>query len=117
MFILVLPKLVLETLLDLVYFPVWWFTGGFIFAGKKCLNLVSVGNAHFAPGLWLSNIFVPMYGQYDFEGRLISFFMRLFQVIVRAIVLFIWILLCLVLFLSWFLLPIVTVYGFLSIKN
>jgi hypothetical protein len=33
-----------------------------------------LGNAQFAPGLWFLNIFVPMFGQYDWQGRSGEFF-------------------------------------------
>lgn len=117
MFLLVLPKLLFETFLDLLYFPVWWYTAGAYGSAKWCLGLIAAGNGNFAPGLWLANIFVPMYGQYDFEGRLISFFMRLVQILVRLVALFIWILICLILFCVWLLLPIMVFYGFWSIKT
>ncbi len=116
MFLLVLPRLLGETFIDLFYFPIWWYTGGAYRSARWCFGLILNGNYHFAPGLWLRNLFVPMYGQYDFEGRLISFFMRLFQFFIRALVLFIWSVFCLCLFLIWLLLPILTVYGFLAIK-
>lgn len=117
MFLLVLPRLLTEAFLDLLYFPLWWYTGGAYRAGAWCFDLALSGNDHFAPGLWLKNIFVPMYGQYDFEGRLISFFMRLFQFIIRSLALFIWSIICLCLFLCWLALPIITIYGFWGIKN
>lgn len=37
--------------------------------------------------IWLKNFFVPMYGQYDWTGRLISVFMRLVILIGRFIAL------------------------------
>ena len=117
MFLLVLPKLILDTFLDLLYFPLWWYTGGVLASLKWCWRLVLSGNNHFAPGLWLGNIFVPMYGQHDIEGKIISFFMRLVQVLVRSLALFVWILVCLSLFLIWLALPIFVFYGFWFIKN
>lgn len=117
MFLLVLPKLILDTFLDLLYFPLWWYTGGALASLKWCWRLVVSGNNHFAPGLWLSNIFVPMYGQHDIEGKIISFFMRLVQVLVRSLALFVWVLVCLILFLIWLSLPILVFYGFWFIKN
>ncbi len=116
MFILVLPRLLAETFLDFLYFPFWWYTVGTYRAWLWCFEKMSAGNDYLAPGLWLRNIFVPMYGQYDWEGRIISFFMRLFQVITRSLVLFVWVILCFCLFLFWLALPILAAYGFLSIK-
>lgn len=35
--------------------------------------------------VWIKNLFVPMYGMYDWQSRLISFFMRLAQIVFRGI--------------------------------
>ena len=35
--------------------------------------------------LWLKNLFVPMFGQHDWQGRLVSFLIRLVQLIARGI--------------------------------
>jgi len=117
MFVLVLPRLFVETFLDLLYFPLWWYSGGAYRAGVWCLNLLLSGNNHFAPGLWLRNLFIPMYGQYDFEGRIISFFMRLAQFFVRLLALFVWSAVCLVLFLVWLSLPVIIIFGLWSINR
>lgn len=111
MWILSLQQLLIEALLDLIYFPLWWYTVGAWRALRYCFLLLSEGNDQFAPGLWLRNIFVPMYGQYDWEGRLISFFMRLIQVIVRLFALLIWLAVCVVLFGCWLALPVAVAYG------
>jgi len=106
MWVLALQRLALEFLLDFFYFPIWWYTAGAGRAGLFCWRLLQDGNAVLAPGLWLKNIFVPMFGQSDFQGRLISFFMRLVNVIGRGLVLFMWLLLALFLFLLWLVVPV-----------
>jgi hypothetical protein len=73
--------------------------------------LLKTGNESLAPGLWLANLFVPMYGQFDFQGRVISFLVRLVQIIVRIFGLFLWLIFCSILFLIWLALPIVVFYG------
>lgn len=114
MFIVVFQRLLLEFFLDLVYFPVWWYTSGMIHAGQWCLKLLSNGNTRLGPGLWLKNIFVPMFGQWDWRGRLISFFMRLVNIIFRSIALLFWLLICTALFIAWLLIPIIFVYSILK---
>ena len=111
MFVLVLERLFLETIFDIFYFPIWWYSKGAWHAARWCFNLFKSGNENMAPGLWLANIFVPMFGQYDIQGRIISFFMRFFQVIFRTIGLTVWLFFCLILFFIWLLLPIAVVYG------
>jgi hypothetical protein len=110
MFFLVFQRIFIEAIFDAVYFPVWWYTGGAKHALIWCFGVFISGNAALAPGLWLKNIFVPMFGQYDIHGRIISFFMRLFQVIGRGIALVVWLAVCLALFAAWLVLPAVVVF-------
>jgi hypothetical protein len=111
MAILILQRLFLEAILDIFYFPIWWYTKGALHALRGCFNLFKQGNANLAPGLWLANLFVPMFGQFDFQGRIISFFMRLVQIIARTFALLLWLVLCLILFVCWLLLPALIFYG------
>jgi len=111
MFLLVFQRLLLEAILDIVYFPVWWFTKGLAHAARWCFGLLKSGNNTLAPGLWIANIFVPMYGQFDWQGRIISFLMRFVQIIARSIALIAWLVFCFALFLIWILLPLAVVYG------
>ncbi|MFA7653462.1 MAG: hypothetical protein WCX97_00250 [Candidatus Magasanikbacteria bacterium] len=114
MWILVFQQLVVEALLDIIYFPLWWYTGGVARAGRFCLDLFKDGNDDLAPGLWMQNIFTPMYGQYDWQGRIISFFMRLFQVFFRLFGLLVWAVFCFGLFIVWLALPLVVLWGLLN---
>ena len=114
MWILVFQRILLDVLMDIIYFPVWWYSRGILYWAGRVLEFFKSGNNFLAPGLWLKNIFVPMFGQYDWEGRIISFFMRLFQVIVRGIALFVWLFLCLIIFLAWIILPVYFVLGFFN---
>jgi len=106
MWLLIFQRLATEFLFDIVYFPVWWYTTGAKRALLFCINLLKFGNAQFAPGLWLKNIFVPMFGQIDWQGRLVSFFIRLINVIGRTIALLVWFGIVVLLFLAWFILPV-----------
>ncbi len=111
MFIIVLQRLVIEALLDIFYFPVWWFSFGMKRSTLWCLEVFKTGNEWLAPGLWIANLFVPMFGQYDWQGRIISFFMRLAQIILRLIGLSFWTIFCLILFIVWVAWPVAIVYG------
>lgn len=111
MYILILQRLLLEALFDIFYFPIWWYTGGSLRAARYCYALFMHGNLILAPGLWLKNIFVPMYGQYDWQGRIISFVMRVIQIIARTIGITIWLVGCLGLFALWLVFPVFVVYN------
>lgn len=110
MWILVFQKLAIEFFLDFLYFPIWWYTKGLKNHLLVCVDMVRSVNRQFAPGLWLRNMFVPMYGQYDWQGRIVSFFMRLANVICRGIALFVWLLIMMGVFFLWLLFPVFVVY-------
>lgn len=103
---MVLQRITIDFLWHLVYFPIWWYTGGVKKTLIFCFNLFQTGNENLAPGLWLRNIFVPMFGQTDWQGRIMSFFMRLVNVIFRFIILAIWFFVVLIIFFLWLILPI-----------
>lgn len=111
MSILILQRLLLEAVLDIIYFPIWWYTKGAVHALRWCFNLLKRGNENLAPGLWFVNLFVPMYGQFDIQGRIVSFLMRSVQIFARTIALVVWLSLCLVLFFCWLALPALIVYA------
>lgn len=111
MYLIILQRLFSEALVDLVYFPIWWYTGGWRYAGGHYFVWLKVGNRTLAPGLWLQNLFVPMFGQTDWQGKIISFFMRLVQILARSLALFLWVLVCALLWLLWILLPVIAFYG------
>ncbi len=121
MMVLILQRLFLEALFDVFYFPVWWYTRGAWHAAGWCFGLLKEGNTRLAPGLWAQTIFVPMFGQYDFVGRLISFMMRLGNLIIRGALLVLWLGACASLFAAWLAIPVVVSYGLarslMPIKN
>ena len=58
-----------------------------------------------AIGIWIKHVFTPMYGQHDWQGRLISFFMRVVQIILRAIALVAWAAVAVAVILFWLMVP------------
>lgn len=111
MYILVIQRILFEAILDIFYFPVWWYSFGAFKAGEKCFSFLKYGNQWLAPKVWLVNLFVPMFGQYDLQGRLISFVMRLIQVVFRSAALVLWFFICAGLFVFWLLIPPIISYG------
>jgi len=102
--------MLIEFILDFFYFPIWWYTDGARRVLMFCVNMIKEVNAMMSPGLWLKNIFVPMFGQYDFQGRLVSVFVRFLNIIFRTIGLLVWVILVIVLFFIWILLPMGVLY-------
>jgi hypothetical protein len=69
---------------DLVLFPVWWYTQGLVELIQKVVSWWSDSLKSLNLSVWLKNILVPMYGQRDLTGILISIFMRIVQIILRG---------------------------------
>jgi hypothetical protein len=65
-------------------FPVWWYTRGLKKWSRFAWSWFNSYRAILGVGVWVRNIFVPMYGSYDIGGRVVSFFMRLVMIIVRS---------------------------------
>lgn len=114
MFTLVLQKLLLEAILDVFYFPLWWYTGGVWYAALRAFEFLRMGNRALAPGLWIQNLFVPMFGQFDWQGRIISFLMRFIQIIFRLAALAVWLVVCLLIFAFWLAIPIIIIWGLIT---
>jgi hypothetical protein len=95
---LVLKYLVADLIREILFLPIWWYTIGLARMAMWCG--ASVRGAAHTTGLsiWAKNLFVPMYGETSFSGKLISFFMRLVMVIARGFATFIWMLIAILLF-------------------
>jgi hypothetical protein len=105
-----LQKILLEIVWDIIYFPIWWYTKGFIKNIIKAKNFLKNKEKTLALIVWIKNIHRPMYGQYDWTGIIISFFIRIFQIITKIIILLIWFILIIFLLLLWLTLPIFIIY-------
>src|SRR3989338_1634594 len=98
------------TAADFLYTPIWWYTRGLLKQLKGVAEILGTRQEALAIDVWVKNIGKPMYGQYDIAGRLISFFMRLVQIIGRSIVLVIWAGLLLLWLIAWILIPFAIAY-------
>lgn len=99
-------KFVLADLIgDVAYFPLWWYSRGAARAVRSLASGMQETARSLALRVWLKNLFVPMYGQYDLQGRIISFFMRLFQIIVRSLAAFFWLLIRVAVFVIYLAVP------------
>jgi hypothetical protein len=87
------------------FFPIWWYSLGFLRFVSKIIAFWQGEQRRLGFWLWLKNLFVPMYGQHDLAGRLISFFVRLVQIIFRGLILLLWFIICLLLLVIWLVLP------------
>jgi hypothetical protein len=93
-----------ETLGSLIRFPFWWYTEGLMEAARWCARGLQYRWESAGLVVWMRNFFVPMYGQHDLAGRLVSVVMRFVVLIGRLVgllveaigyglLLFVWVLL------------------------
>jgi len=96
---------------SLLRWPVWWYSSGLVYVVKQLVLGIQGYAKSLAVGVWIKNLFVPMFGQNDWQSRLISFGMRVFQIIARSIFVMLWSVLMMIVFLIYIILPIFAVTG------
>ena len=111
-------RLALGTAKDFLYFPLWWYSVGWWRWLVKVGNFIKECGVFLGVGVWITNWFVPMYGQNDFASRLISFFIRSVQIIIRSMALSLFVAIGAVAALLWPLLPVAIIFAInLQLKN
>ncbi|MDD2646841.1 MAG: hypothetical protein PHV78_02735 [Patescibacteria group bacterium] len=73
-------------MIDILYFPIWWYTIGLIKRLKGFIDNLNYLSRYLAIKILLANLFKPMFGQYSWQGRIISFFMRILQLAFSLVV-------------------------------
>src|SRR3989344_5777127 len=94
-----------EIVLPFLTAPIWWYTRGAKRALDRFLERIKEGDEYLGASIWIRNLFVPMYGQYDWEGRLISIVVRIVQGMARGFLLIIWTIISTLLFIGYLLMP------------
>ncbi len=108
-----LKFVVIDVIGDFFYFPFWWYTQGskriLFFIWQKELDIFySLGL-----NVWLKVMFKPMYADYSFGGRVISFFMRIVILIVDLLFVLLWNIGLVIILLVWLFLPPIALAGVL----
>ncbi len=101
--------LITGIIFSILYFPLWWYGFGLFRFAKRIFSFWQERALSLAVLVWIKNIFTPMYGQSDFAGRLISFGVRLVQILVRSIALFLWLVICLLIIIFWLIFPLLLI--------
>jgi len=102
--------LLLDLVGDLLYWPIWWYTVGLKSMLVKRRQALWEMSEILALRLLVLNIFQPMYAQYDREGRIISFFIRIIILLFRGIIFLFFVLLQIVILIVWIVLPVIIVW-------
>ena len=103
-------KIFFDLIKEILYFPLWWYSRGLIQIFIRLKNFLVYKQRTLCIIIWIKNIFRPMYGQYDLPGQIISFFVRLFQIIARSLIFLFWFIICLLALFFWLILPILVIY-------
>lgn len=109
-FVLYGAKILGEITRDIIFFPLWWYSRGLAQTVKSFLSFLDNRQRSLALLVWVKNIFTPMYGQTDWQGRLISVFIRIVQIIFRSIMMLFWVVLVVGALLVWLITPIFVGY-------
>lgn len=76
-----------DAILNYAVVPIWWYSVGLLNQIKRLSRSILELDYLTGFSIWLTHIFIPMYGQHDWQGRLISIFIRITQIIIRGILL------------------------------
>lgn len=98
---------------DIIYFPVWWYGAGTYRVLQIIFGQVREQAAAVNLGILVRNLFVPMFGQYDIWGRIISAGVRLVHFAILFIYAVLWTILLIILLLIWLILPFFILYNIL----
>lgn len=78
-----------DVIKDIILFPWWWYTTGLSRMWHRFLQLIFSWQYRIGLGIWVKNWLRPMYAQFDWQGRLISFVMRTIIIIWKTIIFFV----------------------------
>lgn len=100
-----LKFILIDIFLDALYAPVWWYSAGLVGTLRKLYRATQEGAQIIGITIWAKSLFRPMYGEYSWQGRIISFFMRIVVLIFMTLQMVVWLGILLVLLLVWLALP------------
>jgi len=114
---LILKSFIIEPIIAILYFPVWWYSAGLIKKIKGLGRRVKI-LAHFLGlKILLVNLFKPMFGEYSRSGRIISFFMRCILLVWRMFLFVLGTLFFVLLFFVWIFLPLIAIWQIYTLIN
>lgn len=100
-----------DIILNVLYFPVWWYSAGALAIFKKIISEARNFAHDLNLGILFKYLFKPMYGMTDIWSRIISFIVRIGHFSVLFFITGLWLVVLFLLFLAWLALPILVVYS------
>ncbi|MFH1461102.1 MAG: hypothetical protein ABIF84_01645 [Patescibacteria group bacterium] len=98
---LFIKDIFLDTVWEIVYFPIWWYSRGLKKAGFFCWQMLKNGWRALALSILLKSFFKPMFGQRGWDAYLLSFFARAWQLSWRFLLIGFWLLFGFLILLIW----------------
>jgi len=109
-----IKSLFIDLIGEILYFPIWWYTQGLKRIVLYVWNSIKRTGRNLALPLMFKNMFNPMFGQYDRQGRIISFFMRLILTFSRLIMFVVLTIFHSIIIVFWIVLPLVVAWGIVN---
>ncbi len=102
---------VLVFLRRVLTFPAWWYTQGalLLLVNLYKSQLIQIKNSAIA--LWIKNLFTPMFNDYTFMGKVLSFFFRVFIIFGKLISILFFIAVRVSIFVLYLIVPLFVVYA------
>lgn len=109
--------IVKDIILNVLYFPVWWYTEGAFRILQKIGSEARNFSHNLNLGILFKYLFKPMYGLTDIWSRIISFMVRIVHFCVLGFLAVVWILVLALFFLFWLIFPAFILYNVLYQLN
>ncbi|MBI3963796.1 MAG: hypothetical protein HY341_02240 [Candidatus Kerfeldbacteria bacterium] len=96
---------------EFLYLPIWWYTRGVMRMARYVRDQVAdlVDSLGFL--ILVRNFTKPMFGDYTRSGKIISFFIRLIQIVIYAVIIAVWCVVLAIVFVGWLLVLPFAVYN------
>lgn len=98
--------LVRDVGLDVVRFPLWWYSVGAARAARFAWGELRAALQRLSLPILFRSLLKPMFGDTTRSGRAISLFMRLVTFIFKVALMAVWVVIVATLFVAWFAAPV-----------
>lgn len=104
-----------DVLLDALTAPIWWYTEGLANVFRFFVRNAAYGANVIGIGIWARALFKPMYGERSWQGRIVSFVMRLFVLVWDSVIYVILLAFLLIFVVTWILMPPLVVWQLMRV--
>jgi hypothetical protein len=101
-----IKSIFLDLIWEILYFPLWWYGPGLKRVALYTVNSIKNTEHSLGISIMYKNLFKPMFGQHDRQGRLISFLMRVILTLIRTLMFVFLLVFNLLAIVFWVILPI-----------